>query len=319
MKKVKNKIYEGNLYGKYSLDTISQRFGFDKNYLIKMKEEMNFLKEGYIRHYFNINNDFSPFLMKASEKNSNTNGEHYIHIVPISNELKDNIQQCNYLIYQELIYYQNNKINSRFDRVISPCKNDSKILNYNVKGINHYDDNNEFQNNKNYNYFNFRNHKENNNLDNSRLFNEQKYNIENNEKDKNIQDESILFEEKGINIKDILSDTNTKINNPKINKNNNIVKNEIKVYSKNKEKFSESQTSKKSDIISNNSNKKSNSSLCRYSYKFFRVTIFNNYINYFNDNYYKEYYKKIPEQEISMFNLQNDILSSLLNGIAPFL
>ena len=321
MKKVKNKIYEGYLYGKYSLDTISQRFGFDKNYLIKMKEEMNFLKEGYIRHFFNINNDFSPFLMKASEKNNNSNGEQYIHIVPISKELKDNINLCNYLIYQELIYYQNNKINNRFDRVLSPCKNNSKILNYNLKAINQYDENIDFQNNKNVNnYFNFRNEKEDNNLDNPRLFNEQKYNLEMNEKNKNIQDESILFEEKGINIKDILGDTNTKINNPNINKNNNnIIKKEIKAFSKNLEKFSESQTSKKSDLRSNNSNKKSNSSICRYSYKYFKVIIFNNYINYFNDNYYKEYYKKIPEQEISMFNLQNDILPSLLNGIAPFL
>ena len=42
MKKIKNKIYEGYIYGKFDLDDISKIFGFDKDYLIKMKEEMNF-------------------------------------------------------------------------------------------------------------------------------------------------------------------------------------------------------------------------------------------------------------------------------------
>ena len=36
MKKIKNKIYEGYLYGKFDLVTIEKRFGFDKDYLIKM-------------------------------------------------------------------------------------------------------------------------------------------------------------------------------------------------------------------------------------------------------------------------------------------
>ena len=43
MKKIKNKIYDGNRIGKYSMEKIAQKFKFDKNYLIKMKEEMNFL------------------------------------------------------------------------------------------------------------------------------------------------------------------------------------------------------------------------------------------------------------------------------------
>ena len=318
MKKIKNKIYEGNIYGKYKLDKISEKFGFDKNYLIKMKDEMNFLKEGYIKHFFNLNNDFSPFLMKASEKNSNSNGEEpYIHIVPLSNELKENIKQCNYLIYQELIYYQNSKINSKFGKTFSPFKQQNKIVNYNFKNINLYNENNDIYSNeysknkkRDKNFIILQNEENNNNYDNSREFNDQKYNLD--EKNKNIQDESILFEEKGINIKDILGETNNNYNNLNI-------KNDTKIYSKNMEKFSESRAGEKSEIISINSNKKTNRSLSRLSYKYFKVIIFNKYINDFNDNYYKEYYKKISEQEISMFNLQDNILPSLLNGIAPFL
>ena len=119
-----------------------------------------------------------------------------------------------------------------------------------------------------------------------------------------------------------MSDTNIKKNLQNINQHSNSNsknKYDVKTNSKNIEQLSESQISKKSDYITNISNKNLNRSSCRYSYKNFKVLIFNNYINYFNDNYYQEYYKKIPEQEILMFNLQNNIAISLLNGIAPFL
>ena len=45
------------------------------------------------------------------------------------------------------------------------------------------------------------------------------------------------------------------------------------------EKFSESRAGEKSEIISINSNKKTNRSLSRLSYKYFKVIIFNKYIN----------------------------------------
>ena len=41
-----------NLSEKYNIDLISQNYNFDKNYLIKMKEEMKFLKEGNAKFFF---------------------------------------------------------------------------------------------------------------------------------------------------------------------------------------------------------------------------------------------------------------------------
>ena len=323
MKKIKNKLYEGHMCGKYDLDIISDKFGFDKNYLIKMKEEMNFLKEGYIKHLFNINNDYSPFLLKTSEKINNSNGEPTIHIVPITNELKENIKQCNFYIYQELIFFQNNKVKNPYEKIISSYKNENKNINYNnYKGINLNDDNNEmFESKRIENINNDINLDKSKNIINNLKFNNKNYNLEINDKNKNIQDESILFEEKGINIKDILGEeNNNKYNSSNINKHNNNKKTSDKnLYSKNFEKFSDSQMSKKSDLITNNSNKKFNKSSSKYSYNYFKVEIYNNYINDFNENYYNEYYKKIPQTEILMFNLNNNIISSLLNGIAPFL
>ena len=66
MKKIKNKIYDGKRIGKYDINIIANKFEFDINYLIKMKEEMNFLKDGYAKYFFNIMEDQTPFLMKAS-------------------------------------------------------------------------------------------------------------------------------------------------------------------------------------------------------------------------------------------------------------
>ena len=123
MKKIKNKIYEGKHIGKYDLDIISNQFKFDENYLIKMKEEMIFLKDGYAKYFFNITEDRSPFLVKASEEDPNANGDPFIHLVPMSKEINNKIQKCNYIIYQELIAYQNKDFKDNKFRPISPLRN----------------------------------------------------------------------------------------------------------------------------------------------------------------------------------------------------
>ena len=347
MSKIKGKIAQGFFCGKYNLDIISEKFGFDQNYLIKMKEEMQFLKDGYIKHFFNIINDLTPFLMKASEPNTNNNGEPYRYVVPISNELKENIKQCNYYIYQELICIQNlrmKNLNEKFgsNRVssfdykdlnnisnmkYSPLKyvNDNKSKDKQEKKIKEFDNNDNNNNNDNNIEIEGLDDKKNNNNEN----NNNNINIEMegiDDKNKNANEESILFEEKGINIKDILSDTNTNNkhnnNNQIINKHNN---SKINKFSKTKsksskknEKSSESHISKKIDILSYNSNKDLKDS-CKYANKYFKVSIFNEFLNDFLDNYYTEYYKQIPQQEISMFNLQSNISPSLITGITPFL
>jgi len=315
MKKIKNIIYEGHTNGKYDLDIISKNFGFDKNYLVKMKEEMIFLKEGYIKSYFNIENELTPFLMKASEKINNSNGEiSYIHIVPISKELKEKIAQCNYYIYQELIYYQNSKMKNKL-KLISPDKSERRIIKFNKRN-NYYDSSTSiFKKKKNNNITLVEGKKDYIKAKDKKEFKNEKDNKLNDN-----QDESILFEEKGINIKDIISETNienkSKIINSNINRNNSGIINNSKNNSKNfesNERLSGSNYSKKYYIESNS--KTSN----KYSHKFYNVLIYKDYINYFIEKYFNNYYNQIPKQEKLMFNLQKDILSSMLNGMSPFL
>ena len=77
MKKIKTIINLAPNLGKYDINVISKKFNFDKNYIIKMKLETNFLREGNAKYFFNIKNDQTPFFIKANDKmsisNENTN------------------------------------------------------------------------------------------------------------------------------------------------------------------------------------------------------------------------------------------------------
>ncbi len=117
-----------SLEGKFNINRLEKRFCFDRNYLIKMKDELHFIKDGYIKFFFNIYNDNSPFLIKASDINNNNDS--FIRKVPISDDEREEIKKCQFLIYQDLIFYQNrNYINGKIYRKISPIKNFSNNKN----------------------------------------------------------------------------------------------------------------------------------------------------------------------------------------------
>ena len=52
--------------GKYNINRLKKRFCFDRNYLIKMKEELHFIKDGYIKFFFDVNDDNSPFVKRKT-------------------------------------------------------------------------------------------------------------------------------------------------------------------------------------------------------------------------------------------------------------
>jgi len=143
MKNLKEKIFSINRLDKYDFDIISKKFKFDKNYVIKMKSELNFLKEGFAKYFFNIENDQTPFLLKASDKTKLTKEDYFIRIIPIDNELKNKIIDCIFYIHQELIAYQNINMNKKNFQRISPIKKkynefnknifNNKILKYNIE------------------------------------------------------------------------------------------------------------------------------------------------------------------------------------------
>ena len=105
MKKLKNDINNVNNLSKYNFDLLASKSKFDKNYLIKMKGELTFLREGNAKLYFNLNDDRTPFLLKTSEPNinminnmniNNNDKDYFIRIVPLKEEIKEHINECNY-------------------------------------------------------------------------------------------------------------------------------------------------------------------------------------------------------------------------------
>ena len=95
MRKLKNEISIVNNISKYNIDLLSSKSKFDKNYLIKMKGELSFLREGNAKYFFNLSEDRSPFLLKTAEPGLNTEKETNIRIVPIKEEIKEHIKECN--------------------------------------------------------------------------------------------------------------------------------------------------------------------------------------------------------------------------------
>ena len=128
MKKLKYYIFSVNNLGKYNFDELSKKFDFDKNYIIKMKSELKFLQDGFAKYYFNIENDQTPFLLKASDKTKITKGDYFLRIVPLSDELRKEILDCNFYIHQELIAYQNTNFKQKNFRCISPIRRDDLFL-----------------------------------------------------------------------------------------------------------------------------------------------------------------------------------------------
>ena len=118
MNKIRNK-YSFCIYGgKFNIDTLGKKFSFDKNYLIKMKEEMTFLKYGYIKYFFNINESVDPFMLSASFDT----GDPLQQQVPITQDMHEQIKLAQYLILQDLIFYQSASFKSHLLRTISPIK-----------------------------------------------------------------------------------------------------------------------------------------------------------------------------------------------------
>ena len=139
MKKIKKEINSVSNLGKYSIDIISKKFHFDKNYIIKMKNETSFLREGYAKVFFNIKNEESPFFLKACDKNKTDKNEPFTEAISLNENQINDIKECNYYIYKELIAYQNEKANKKIFRCISPLRKNNSAYNY--ANVNFYNNN----------------------------------------------------------------------------------------------------------------------------------------------------------------------------------
>ena len=129
MKGIKTIINQSPSLGKYNIDILARKFNFDKNYIIKMKLETNFLREGYAKDFFHFKNDQSPFFIRANDKNNIDKDDKSNYAISLDQAIINEIKECNYYIYKELISYENKKINT-IQRCISPIKKNSSAYNF---------------------------------------------------------------------------------------------------------------------------------------------------------------------------------------------
>ena len=126
MKQIKSIINIIPNLGKYDLDIISQKFNFDKNYVIKMKFETNFLKKGVANMFFDIKNDYNPFIINTIDKNNiNPETEQNNKTLKLDQKIINDMIDCNYFIYKELISYETEKAAKKKERRISPIRKNS--------------------------------------------------------------------------------------------------------------------------------------------------------------------------------------------------
>ena len=137
MKKIKTVVNLLPNLNKYNLDIISRKFNFDKNYLIKMKFETNFLNGGYIQNELGIDIDQAPFLIKAKDKDALFCDDKENNVMLCDQKVINDIIDCNYFIYKELISYENEKANKKSVRSISPIRKNTSAYNF-YTNINFY-------------------------------------------------------------------------------------------------------------------------------------------------------------------------------------
>ena len=199
-----------------------------------------------MRFFFNFNNDNSTFLLNSSYENKNNN---FMIKIPLDEKIKDEIEKCQFIIYQDLILYQNK----------NPDNNEFK-------------DNNFSQNSLNQTY-------------NKNFFKLKKNKIGSSSLNKD------FYSNKEIN------SSSSFISSIKLNP---IKKKINKLKFENKEEI----TKAFQNLLSGNK---------------YKISFYKKPLNSFYNNHYKDYFQKIPEEQIKFFNLNQNIIKSFIIGISPCL
>jgi hypothetical protein len=99
------------LGGKFDLEKINKVYLFDKNYFIKMKYDLDFLKNSKLAYFFDIYFEESdPFLLFVNFKDEENSKKYFLKI---ADEMLNTIKQSQFLILQDLIFYHIYNINQQ--------------------------------------------------------------------------------------------------------------------------------------------------------------------------------------------------------------
>ena len=132
MKKIKTVVNLLPNLNKYNLDIISRKFNFDKNYLIKMKFETNFLNGGYIQNELGIDIDQAPFLIKAKDKDALFCDDKENNVMLCDQKVINDIIDCNYFIYKTNINFYTHEFFNRKEKLVSALNDKKKNIVNNI-------------------------------------------------------------------------------------------------------------------------------------------------------------------------------------------
>ena len=313
----KEKILQGNFRNKFDEELIKKKYNLTKNginYLIKMKNDMNFLTQLRLYSNKNIEEIFEsfkgdPFLISL------------YNIVPASREYKQRIKYCEYFIMQESMY------NKSFAK--------KNLINNNYK-LNEITENKNYQKKK---------------LEPISNVNINKYKTEINSKEfdfplinkneinqKKVESNTIINnkEEENKKISEFDYKENLKINNDIVNLNIKKIKlnvnkeKEKEIIKDNKDKITEKNILQNSLTLSKKMKKKEESRASTPESKKLNKNekIINNNIKNYNASYYSgslsdfiliynSYYQRIPLEQKRIFNIKSNPLEYFYHNYYP--
>ena len=130
--KLRELSYYKSLKGKYNFNKMNKNYIYNNDYLIKMKNDMNFLRNSYMGNYIDFTNgEIDPFLICCSPKNNNRNRRQDKISIPINDDLMKAIKQAKNYYNQDIISFNSDE--------------DTKIIKNNIS-FNKFSSNNSFIN-----------------------------------------------------------------------------------------------------------------------------------------------------------------------------
>ena len=104
--KIRELSYYKFLNGKFNFKRINKAYVYNNDYLIKMKNDMNFLRNSNLGNYIDFTNgEIDPFLICCSPKKNNRNRKQDKISIPINDDLMKGIKQAKYYFIQDMMFF----------------------------------------------------------------------------------------------------------------------------------------------------------------------------------------------------------------------
>ena len=109
--KLRSFSYYNSFNGKFNFNNMNKAYIYNDQYLIKMKNDLNFLNNSNLQKYIDFSfEEIDPFLVCCSIKNNNINQNKIV--IPINENLMNQINESKYYLNQDLVNYNNLKNNN---------------------------------------------------------------------------------------------------------------------------------------------------------------------------------------------------------------